>query len=214
MARETRAGPRAGEEPLLRRLLRRRAEEPAPEAPAPAAEPVVPAAGGQSADALPATHDEAGPKIDARTGKPVDELTDADLPPLESLGPGSDFSGFLGRNVSPALRQRALRQLFHQPQFNTICLCAEYAENYNNFTAMGDIVPHDLTRQLGVQAERMAKKLLAAEQADAEAAAAGAARNDAAETLVQRDTNADSTKVVSDSPTQPEDSGKARPDKP
>lgn len=205
----------AGEEPLLRRLLRRRADEPAPDAQAPAIDPdAAPrdiGPGEVSAEAVPTTQEESGARIDPYSGKPVDELTDADLPPLESLGPGSDFSGFLGRNISPALRQRALRQLFHQPQFNTICLCAEYAEDYNNFTALGDIVPHDLTRQLGVQAERMARKLLAAEEADAEATQAAAiARKHDGETLVRRDTTDDATKVVSGSPGSSSDSGKAR----
>ena len=101
-------------------------------------------------------------RIDARTGKPIDELTDADMPPLESLGPDSDFSAFWSSKVSDALRQAALRKLFHAPQFNKICLCAEYSDDYTNFTPLGDVVPHDLKRALA----REAQQLLDAQQAE------------------------------------------------
>ena len=46
------------------------------------------------------------------------ELTDADMPDLESLDGQSDVSMFFSEGVSKALRQKALKQLFHQPSFN------------------------------------------------------------------------------------------------
>ena len=98
-------------------------------------------------------------RIDARTGKRYADLTDEDMPPLESLGPESDYSMFMARNVSSALRNRALKRLFAAPEFNRICLCAEYAEDYTNFTPLGGIVPHDMARQIAVNAERAARKL-------------------------------------------------------
>jgi hypothetical protein len=191
MAREPGHLPREGE-PLLTRLLRRRADEPA------ADEGVVDqdaasAATTESGDASPPS------RIDPISGKPIDELVDADLPPLDSIGPDSDVRAFLGRNISPELRRQALRKLFHQPKFNIVCLCAEYAENYNNFTPMGAIVPHDLKRQLAIQAERLAKRAL-----EQEAAAAGTGDPTAnggessADDVLQRDSGEASTKVLSD----------------
>lgn len=85
---------------------------------------------------------------------PARELTDSDMPPLERLGPDSDYSMFLSRGVSETLRQAALRKLFHSPQYNKVCLCAEYAEDYTNFTPLGDVVPHELKRMLALEAER------------------------------------------------------------
>ena len=40
---------------------------------------------------------------------------DADMPPLQSLGPESDYSGFMSPGVSEELRRLALRKLFHSP---------------------------------------------------------------------------------------------------
>ena len=39
-------------------------------------------------------------------------LTDADMPPLESLDENADYSGFLSPKVTEELRQLALQQLF------------------------------------------------------------------------------------------------------
>ncbi|MGY6518717.1 MAG: DUF3306 domain-containing protein [Lysobacteraceae bacterium] len=169
-------------EPLLRRLLRRRAgEEPAPaQEPAGATEAAVDA-GAMEADA-PATAPEAPAsttRIDARTGKPIDELVDADLPPIDSLGPDDDFSAFMGRRISPSLRRQAMRRLFANPRYNVVCLCAEYAEDYTNFTPLGDIVPHDMARQIAVNAERAARKLAESAGADDAAADSLAAAPDA-----------------------------------
>lgn len=209
MAREPTAAPPGGE-PLLTRLLRRRAGEPAADAPARAsggeAGDTRAASGqGEAQAAAPAQCEDRTPpaplpasRIDPDSGRPIDELVDADLPPIDSIGPDSDVRAFLGRNISPELRRQALRKLFHQPKFNTVCLCAEYAENYNNFTPMGSIVPHDLKRQLALQAERLAKRAL---EQESSAAAASAATGDAApagaQTVLQRDSDTASTKVLS-----------------
>ena len=42
----------------------------------------------------------------------VAHLTDADMPPLDSLNEDSDYRGFFSPKVSDALRQEALRRLF------------------------------------------------------------------------------------------------------
>jgi hypothetical protein len=100
-------------------------------------------------------------RIDARTGKPYDELTDEDMPPLESLDASSDLSVFLAKNVSPLLRAKALSRVFHTPDYNQYCLCAEYADDYNQFTPLGDIVPHDLKAAIAREAKALRDRLLA-----------------------------------------------------
>lgn len=95
---------------------------------------------------------------DPRTGKLYSELTDEDLPPLESLGEEADFSAFLAPNISRALRNKALAKLFHLPKYNKTCLCAEYSGDYRNFEPLGDVVPQDMKRALAREAERLAEK--------------------------------------------------------
>ncbi|MFK7161633.1 DUF3306 domain-containing protein [Marinospirillum sp. MEB164] len=67
---------------------------------------------------------------DPESAPPI-TLTDADMPALESLHAGSDVSMFFAQGVSQALRQQALRRLFHQPEFNVRCPLDEYAEDYS-----------------------------------------------------------------------------------
>jgi len=61
---------------------------------------------------------------------PGHELTDADMPPLESLDEHSDFSGFLSPKVSEALQRQALRKLFNLPSFNVTDGLNDYDEDY------------------------------------------------------------------------------------
>jgi hypothetical protein len=137
-------------------------------------EPLAPAAGPGGADA---DAEEPAVRIDPRTGKPFDELTDEDMPPLESLDHTSDLSVFLARNISASLRMKALATVFASSQYNKICLCAEYADDYTNFTPLGDVVPHDLKSALAREAMRLRDRLLAlgdeisADEAEARVAA-------------------------------------------
>ncbi|HEX5513147.1 MAG TPA: DUF3306 domain-containing protein [Gammaproteobacteria bacterium] len=100
-------------------------------------------------------------RIDARTGKPYDELTDEDMPPIESLDQSSDLSVFLAKNVSPLLRMKAFSRVFHTPEYNQYCLCAEYADDYTQFTPLGSIVPHDLKAAIAREAQTLRDRLLA-----------------------------------------------------
>ncbi|WP_404415284.1 DUF3306 domain-containing protein [Marinospirillum sp.] len=67
---------------------------------------------------------------------PDKELTDADMPDLESLDDQSDVSMFFAEGVSRALKQKALQKLFHQPGFNTISELDEYAEDYSQVVSL------------------------------------------------------------------------------
>jgi hypothetical protein len=111
------------------------------------------------------------------------ELTDADMPPVESLGEGSDYRGFLSPKVSEALRKAALRKLFSQSRFNKVDGLDDYAEDFTRFEPLGDLVTHEMRRML----ERARKALQEGDDQDANAPprsagmGAGASTNLAAE---------------------------------
>lgn len=53
------------------------------------------------------------------------------LPPIESLGPGSDFTAFLKEEVSESLRRAALKKLFGDPEFNAMDGLDIYIDDYS-----------------------------------------------------------------------------------
>jgi hypothetical protein len=86
---------------------------------------------------------------------PVKVLTDADMPPLETLDEKSDFSMFLSSGVSDALRGQALRKLFLLPSINQRCpLDSEYYDCHG-YTPLGNIITHEMREEM----EREALKL-------------------------------------------------------
>jgi len=99
--------------------------------------------------------------IDSRTGKPMSELTDEDMPAIELLNAESDLRCFMSGKVSQALRMKALTRVFHSPKYNQMCICAEYADDYTNFLPMGDIVPHDLKQAIAREAGKLLQRLAA-----------------------------------------------------
>lgn len=111
--------------------------------------------------------------VDSRTGKRMSELTDEDMPEVETLTSDSDVSMFMAKNISAALRMRALNKIFMSPKYNVYCLCAEYADDYTNFAPLGDIVPHDLksaiTREAGKLYERLTGQGVAVPREELEA---------------------------------------------
>jgi hypothetical protein len=130
--------PSAGDETFLRRWSRRKQ-----------------AAGGDH----PTSNDPFPPEpVPAPQSPPAPVLTDEDMPPIESLTPESDFSGFMSPGVSEGLRQRALRVLFRSPQLNARCpLDSEYYD-CANMTPLGSIITHEMREEM----EREAEKKLAA----------------------------------------------------
>ena len=105
------------------------------------------------------------------------ELTDADMPPIESLGPDSDFSVFMGRRVSEELRRMALRKLFQLPQYQVRCTLNEYEGNFNDFLPLGDVVTHEMREML----LRQLRQTRAAGDEESNAAPAAAEKSAAAE---------------------------------
>lgn len=121
------------------------------------------AAAPQSEDAapVPASADEPATSAPAET-------TDADLPPVETLTPDSDYSQFMSPKVSDSLRQTALRKLFGLTQFNVRDGLDDYDEDYTQFRSLGDTVTADMR----YHAERRAAKAREEQQASAEKTAA------------------------------------------
>jgi len=110
--------------------------------------------------------DEAVPVEEAE--QPV--LTDADMPPIESLNEDSDFSMFMSSGVSDKLRNLALRKMFHVPAFNIRDGLDEYDEDFTTFEALGDIVTCDMKHQIEMQEKKKAEQEAEqATQAEAEA---------------------------------------------
>ena len=85
---------------------------------------------------------------------PPKPLTDADMPPVESLHFDSDFTGFLSPEVSEDLRRLALRKLFHSPALNVVDGLDEYADDFTKFEPLGNLITADMRHQM----ERMAEQ--------------------------------------------------------
>ncbi len=97
-------------------------------------------------------------------------LTDADMPPVESLDEDSDYSAFMSEGVSDELRNLALRKLFKAPVFNIRDGLDEYDEDYTYFEKLGDIVTCDMKHHIEMkeQREREALALEAEQEAEDE----------------------------------------------
>jgi hypothetical protein len=85
-------------------------------------------------------------------------LTDADMPPLESLDENSDYRGFLSPKVSEALKQQALQKLFRSACFNVCDGLDDYAEDFTQFEKLGNVMTADLRHRLQQEAKRVAEK--------------------------------------------------------
>lgn len=88
------------------------------------------------------------------SGEPERELTDADMPPIETLDADSDYAAFLSPGVSDDLRQQALRKLFSQPDFNITDGLNDYDEDFTQFAGLGSIVTHEMKRLLRRELEK------------------------------------------------------------
>lgn len=94
------------------------------------------------------SHDAAEPDSAVETSAPANELTDADMPSLESLAADSDYTPFLSPGVSDGLRRLALRKLFSQPSFNVTDGLNDYDEDYTQFAKLGNVITHEMKRML------------------------------------------------------------------
>lgn len=126
--------------------------------------------------------DDGDSRIDPRTGKRFDELTDADMPDPRELRPDSDVSAFFAKGVSQAVRLAALRTLWHSAKFNQVDLMAEYSGDFTGYQKLGNVVTHDMRRAVKREIDRARERqeaLEASAREDAERRQAGAERHEA-----------------------------------
>jgi len=158
------------QEGLLSRWSRRKleAEEAA------RSEVIAPAVGPADAADLPMVKAEGAelqtPELESPEPALEPILTDADMPPIESLNENSDFSAFMSSGVSDELRNLALRKMFQAPSFNIRDGLDEYDEDYTFFEKLGDIVTCDMKHQ--VEMKELRKKEAEEEQAEQDRLAA------------------------------------------
>ncbi|SRR5581483_3873298 len=93
-------------------------------------------------------------------------LTDADMPPIESLNEQSDFSMFLSSGVSEALRRQALRKLFTLPSVNQRCPLDSEWYDCRNTEALGNIITHDMREEMAREAQKLKDAALSALSGD------------------------------------------------
>ena len=127
-----------------------------------------PATEAADADNAPAT-------VDSEAG---DAEPPTELPPLESLDENSDYSAFLNKDVSPDLRQKALRKLFQSPKFNVRDGLDDYDWDFTNPEPLGDIVTAEMRYRIKAELERLARMALEEDASDQTAVAAVAADGD------------------------------------
>jgi hypothetical protein len=100
----------------------------------------------QRASAEPPAESASPPEPAGEPAPKPPQLTDADMPPVESLTADSDFSQFLAEGVSDGLRRAALRKMFHLPEFNILDGLNDYDEDYTKFEKLGDILTYHQRR--------------------------------------------------------------------
>jgi len=98
-------------------------------------------------------------------------LTDADMPPIESLTAQSDLSDFFNKGVSAALKRAALRHVFSLPVYNVRDGLNDYDDDYTKFEPLGDTITSDM-KWHKARKEREEAEALAAKKAEEEAAKA------------------------------------------
>ncbi len=81
--------------------------------------------------------------VEPETGEPEAAFDPASLPPVESLGPGSDIAAFLKKGVPAALRRAALRRIWTaDPKIKGFREVADYDWDFNA-PGYGALLPTD-----------------------------------------------------------------------
>ena len=99
---------------------------------------------------------------------PAEDAALAELPDIDSLEAGADFSVFMKQGVPAALQRRALRRLWQvDPAFNEICMLDDYNLDYTDAAMVvpnlktsyqvgrGMMLPEELEAELKAAAERV-----------------------------------------------------------
>jgi len=94
---------------------------------------------------------------DHRPSKEAEEETFPEVPPIDSLNEDSDYTVFLSSRVPEEVRTRALRRLFHLPQFNVTDGLDDYSESFRGLGPLGSVVTHEMRRRLERELEGLAR---------------------------------------------------------
>lgn len=115
---------------------------------------------------------------DAPSAAPADAPSAAEpLPQVESLTPDSDFKPFMRPDVSPDLRQAAMKQLFKDPHFNVMDGLDTYIDDYSK----PDPIPEEMMKKM-----YQARELLFSPEEKAAAEVEDAAEDAAAQAQIER----------------------------
>ena len=87
------------------------------------------------------------PEAEAAT-EPAPELTDDDMPPIDSLDERSDYAAFLSPGISEYLRAQALRKLFQLPGMHLRDGLDDYDDDFTQFRELGKTITHEMQRML------------------------------------------------------------------
>jgi hypothetical protein len=128
-----------------------------------------------------AVQEQAGSTADGRQSTLQRDLTDDDMPPLDSLDENSDYAAFMSPGISETLRRQALRKLFHLPGVHVPDGLDDYDEDFSRFAGLGDVVTHEMKRML----EREWKAANGAEQNRAGTAGETGLQDDGAAAKIQ-----------------------------
>jgi hypothetical protein len=145
------------QEGFLTRWSRRKSQSLRGEVPP---EPVDDAEEAAPQSAEPADHRPAETEAAAAVSDAHDNAADPEAPPelpaLDTLGADSDYSVFMGSNVPSDLKQKALRKLFHSPQFNVRDGLDDYDLDFSNPEPLGDVITAEMRYRVERELERLA----------------------------------------------------------
>lgn len=86
------------------------------------------------------------------------ELTDEDMPDIETLDENSDYSPFMSPKVSEELRKLALRKMFKGSTFHYRDGLDDYDDDFSTFAKLGNTVTTDMKHMAAVTARRALEK--------------------------------------------------------
>ncbi len=107
-----------------------------------------------AADESPVEEQEITDAAAAGEDSQAPELTDEDMPILDSIDENTDMSGFFSPKVTRAVKKAALKKFFHSPVFNIVDGLDDYDDDFRNFEALGDIITSDMRGMMEREAER------------------------------------------------------------
>ncbi len=107
-----------------------------------------------AADESPVEEQEITDAAAAGEDSQAPELTDGDMPILDSIDENTDMSGFFSPKVTRAVKKAALKKFFHSPVFNIVDGLDDYDDDFRNFEALGDIITSDMRGMMEREAER------------------------------------------------------------